>query len=225
VVRLILFDIDGTLIRTAGAGVRAFEHTFATEFNVPRATASLNFAGRTDRSLVRECFQLHRIEPSSDNFQRFFDSYVFWLHHLLSELNGQICAGVRELINGFQNLPEPPLLGLLTGNIRLGAEIKLRHYDLWGCFEMGAFGDDHEDRNQLAVLARERAGRALRKELRGRQILVIGDTPRDIECARCIEASVLAVGTGGFSCTQLRAHQPTWAVENLAQISAAELCG
>jgi phosphoglycolate phosphatase len=121
VVRLVLFDIDGTLIRTGGAGVKAFERTFTTEFKIPRAIDQLNFAGRTDLSLVRQCFQLHGIDSTGVNFRRFLDTYVFWLHHLLSESRGQACAGVQELIGGFQSLPEPPLLGLLTGNIRLGA--------------------------------------------------------------------------------------------------------
>jgi phosphoglycolate phosphatase len=224
VVRLVLFDIDGTLIRTGGAGVKAFERTFASEFNIPRATEKLSFAGRTDTSLVRECFLQHQVEPASKNFRRFFDAYVFWLDHLLGQLDGATCPGVKQLIDNLQRLRHPPLIGLLTGNIRLGAEIKLRHFGLWDFFESGAFGDDHEQRNHLALIAQRRGGQLLRRQLPGEQILVIGDTPLDIACAKAINAKVLAVGTGGFTCDQLSAHQPTWVAENLLRITATELC-
>jgi phosphoglycolate phosphatase-like HAD superfamily hydrolase len=221
---LVLFDIDGTLIRTGGAGVQAFERTFATEFGVRWATDGISFAGRTDISLARQCFLRHRIDPVPGNFQRFFDTYVFWLHHLLGETNGKVCAGVRELLAGFRRLPKPPAVGLLTGNVRLGAEIKLRHFGLWEHFQIGAFGDDHEDRNELARIARERGLQLLGQPLSGRHILVVGDTPLDIECGNRIHARVLAVGTGGYSCDALRACNPTWAVEDLAQVSPEQVC-
>jgi phosphoglycolate phosphatase len=225
VVRLVLFDIDGTLIRTGGAGVKAFERTFASEFNIPRATEKLSFAGRTDSSLVRECFHQHQVEPTSKNFTRFFDAYVFWLDHLLGQLDGNMCPGVKEVIANLRQLRDPPLIGLLTGNIRLGAEIKLRHFGLWELFESGAFGDDHELRDHLALIAQRRGGQLLGRQLPGEQILVIGDTPLDIACAKAINAKVLAVGTGGYTCDQLRAHQPTWVAENLLGVTPAELCG
>src|SRR5438552_13557593 len=82
-VRLVLFDIDGTLIHTGGAGVRAFGRAFATEFNIPDGTEQLKFSGRTDTGIAREFFLQNQIEPSRENFRRFFDCYVFWLDHLL----------------------------------------------------------------------------------------------------------------------------------------------
>ena len=224
-IRVVLFDIDGTLIRTRGAGTMAFERTFASEFRIPRATESLNFAGRTDSSLVRECFQIHQIKPTPKSFQRFFENYVFWLDHLLRESNGAPCAGVVECLNEFGRLAHAPLVGLLTGNIRLGAEIKLRHFQLWDFFRLGAFGDDHEDRNELAKIAQRRARRMLGREVAGEEILVVGDTPRDIECARSIDAKVLAVATGGYPLAKLHAHDPTWAAENLTQIDVKQICG
>src|SRR5215472_10169184 len=124
-VRLVLFDIDGTLIRTGGAGVKAFAKVFASEFNATDGFERLKFAGRTDLSIVREFFTVHQIPPTAANFQRFFESYVFWLDHILHESTAIVFPGVWELICALQALPEPPLLGLLTGNIRLGAEIKL----------------------------------------------------------------------------------------------------
>jgi phosphoglycolate phosphatase-like HAD superfamily hydrolase len=223
-IRLGLFDIDGTLIRTGGAGEKAFARVCASEFGVPNGTARLHFAGRTDPSLVREFFDQHQIEPSPDNFSRFFDRYVFWLDHLLDDLPGRVLPGVEAMIDGLRALPDGPALGLLTGNIRLGAQIKLRHFQLWECFATGGFGDDHEERNQIAIVARDRGCRFLGERLRGEEILVIGDTPRDIECARTLGARSLAVATGSYAVDELREHAPTWAVENLDRVSVKEIC-
>lgn len=224
-VRLVLFDIDGTLIRTNGAGVKAFARTFAATFGVPDATERMNFAGRTDKSLVREMFAQHRVAPVEANFERFFTSYVFWLDHLLAHTGGAVCPGVPEFLRQMRALPAPPAAGLLTGNIRLGAEIKLRHFGLWQEFVTGGFADDHEDRNQIAAVARERGGRVLSEPLRGEQIVVVGDTPHDIRCGRAIGAKVLAVATGGARYETLREHAPDWLVRDLREITAAEVCG
>jgi len=131
---------------------------------------------------------------------------------------------VVDFLSGLEQLTPVPLLGLLTGNIRLGAEIKLRHFGLWERFATGAFGDDHEDRNQLAGIARRRAGQTLGRDVDGHEILVVGDTPQDIECARAIGASVLAVGTGGIRLDDLRAHRADWVVETLADVKASDVC-
>src|ERR1041384_7339629 len=133
-VRLVLFDIDGTLGHTGGAGVKAFAKVFETAFGAVDGFERLKFAGRTDVSLVREFFGVHEIAATPENFQRFFERYVFWLDQILRQSRSELCPGVWEFIAGLQNLPQPPLLGLLTGNIRLGAEIKLRHFDLWDVF-------------------------------------------------------------------------------------------
>jgi len=222
-IRLILFDIDGTLIHSGGAGEKAFGRVCELEFKVSNGTEGLRFAGRTDPAIVREFFLRNQIEPSAQNFERFFGTYVFWLDHLLGKTAGYILPGVPEMIRELRALPEPPAIGLLTGNIRLGAQIKLSHYKLWEHFQMGGFGDDHEDRNQIAVIARERGARLLQRKLRGDEILVIGDTPLDIACGKVIEAKVLAVATGSYKLVQLREHSPTWAVADLAQVCIQEL--
>jgi len=222
-VRLVLFDIDGTLIRTGGAGVQAFAKVFATEFNAVDGFERLKFAGRTDVSLVREFFEFHKIPPTPENFRRFFERYVFWLDHILRESQGVICTGVQEFIGDLKGLPDPPLLGLLTGNIRLGAEIKLRHFHLWEVFQTGGFADDHEERDKIAAIDRDRGGQILKRHLQGEEVLVIGDTPLDIRCARAIGAKVLAVATGGHPLSELKQHGPDWAVENLSEIPAKEL--
>jgi phosphoglycolate phosphatase-like HAD superfamily hydrolase len=226
VIRLALFDIDGTLIRTGGAGVQAFARAMALEFGVADGTRGISFAGRTDTSLVRQCFRLHGIEETAGNFGRFFDAYVFLLQDRLTQCKGAPCSGVMEFLMDLRTLPTPPVVGLLTGNIRLGAEIKLRHFGLWEFFETGAFGDDHEDRNQLAAIAHRRGAKLVGNGLAGSEILVVGDTPLDIACANSIQARMLAVGTGGCECEVLRACSPapTWVVSDLRELSAHEVC-
>ena len=150
-------------------------------------------------------------------------SLVVGLDHILRESRGEVCAGAREFIAGLTALPQPPLLGLLTGNIRLGAEIKLRHFDLWDVFQTGAFADDHEERDQIAAIARDRAGRMLQRNLRGEEILVVGDTPLDIRCARAIGAKALAVASGGSTLAELKLHAPDWAVADLTGVRAGRL--
>ena len=221
-VRLVLFDIDGTLLHTGGAGVRAFGRAFATEFGLHHGTEWMRFAGRTDSGRVREFLTLHGVDATPENFRRFCDAYVFWLDHHLHELAGGPCRGAREWLAELNAQPEPPLLGLLTGNIRLGAQIKLRHYGLWEPFVTGGFGDDHEDRNQIAHVAKARASRRLGRELRGEEILVIGDTPLDIACGRAIGARCLAVATGGATLDELQAHRPDWAVPDLTHVSVSD---
>ncbi len=224
-VRLVLFDIDGTLALTSGAGAKAFAKVFATEFNAVDGFEKLKFAGRTDYSLVREFFNVHQVAPTPENFQRFFERYVFWLDHILQDSVKHLCPGVVEFIDELQTLAEPPLLGLLTGNIRLGAELKLRHCNLWGPFETGGFADDHEDRDQIAAVALQRGSRLLKRRLSGDEVLVIGDTPLDIRCARAIGAKVLAVATGGAKLEELKSHRPDWAAPNLREVNAHEVIG
>lgn len=224
-VRLVLFDIDGTLIRTGGAGVKAFHKVFETEFNAVDGFENLKFAGRTDFSLVREFFNVHGVPTTPANFEKFFERYVFWLDHMLKQGQTVVCAGVWEFLRTLDALPCPPLKGLLTGNIRLGAEIKLRTCGLWEPFATGGFADDHEDRNCIAAVARERGCKHLGEELKPEQVVVIGDTPLDIRCGRSIGAKVLAVGTGGATMDEIQAHKPDWAVPDLRHVSAAEVVG
>jgi phosphoglycolate phosphatase-like HAD superfamily hydrolase len=194
------------------------------QFNLANGTDGVQFAGRTDRSLVREILTRRGVEPGPENFRRFIDCYVFLLEQLLKSSDGAVIPGVGPFLEALESLPSPPTLGLLTGNIRLGAEIKLRHFGLWHRFVMGAFGDDHEDRNQLAVVALERGRGFLGQSLDGSEVLVVGDTPYDIRCGQAIGARVLAVATGGATLEDLKSCQPDWAVEDLTRVSAEQVC-
>ena len=222
-IRLILFDIDGTLVHTSGAGIKAFAKTFATKFNLHSGTERMNFGGRTDIILVREFFKIHGIDESPAQLRRFFEDYCFWLEHFVMQSSEGECPGVRQFIASLLALPQPPMIGLLTGNIRLGAEIKLRRFGLWNFFTMGAFADDHEDRNQIAVAALQRARRILNADLQPQEVVVIGDTPSDVRCGKFIGAKTLAVATGGSRLEELKKHGADWTVANLSQISVREI--
>jgi len=223
-VSLVLFDIDGTLIHSGGAGEKAFARVCASMFGVPNGTQKLRFAGRTDTSIVREFFQQHDIETTPENFARFFESYVFWLDHMLHATPGRVLPGVPRLLAELKSLPRPPVIGLLTGNIRLGAEIKLRYYNLWDAFVTGGFGDDHEHRNCIAAVALERGQNVVGRKLKGHEVLVIGDTPLDIECGRAIDARVMAVATGNYTRPQLEALSPDWALDDLGALCVKDIC-
>ncbi|HUC85893.1 MAG TPA: HAD family hydrolase [Candidatus Acidoferrales bacterium] len=223
-IRLVLFDIDGTLVHTGGAGTKAFSRTFGHVFGLHHGAERMKFAGRTDISLVREFFQIHGVPESRENFQQFFENYVFFLEYVVAQSNGGECPGISRFIADLLALPQPPMLGLLTGNIRLGAEIKLRRFGLWNFFVMGGFADDHEDRNHIAVAALQRGRRVLDPNLQPQEILVIGDTPFDVRCGKFIGAQTLAVATGGSKYADLKQHSADWTVEDLSQIRAGQIC-
>jgi phosphoglycolate phosphatase-like HAD superfamily hydrolase len=217
-IRLVLFDIDGTLILTGGAGMKAFAEAFADEFDLPNATESMDFAGRTDRGLACQIFRANHIPPTESNFQRFTEAYTQRLANHLPADNTQPLTGVVELLDAIEAMTAPPTLGLLTGNLPIGAELKLIHYNLWHRFEFGAFGDSTENRNEIARTALESARNQF-PNLNPSEILIIGDTPADIHCAQTIGAQVLAVATGNFTEAELAAHQPTYLAPNLTGVT------
>lgn len=223
-IRAVFWDIDGTLIASGGAGVRAFgavaRHTFGSDDGV----GGISFAGRTDVSIVREFFAARGIAATPENEARFLQDYVHWLEHYLQDIPGRVLPGVRDALAALRAMHGGPVLGLLTGNIRLGAELKLRRYGLWSEFACGAFSDDHHDRNRLAAIARDRGCELLGRDLAGSEMLVIGDTPLDIECARAVGARCLAVATGQVSRADLAAHRPDWLCDSLLDVDVVALC-
>jgi len=220
-IRLVLFDIDGTLLHTGGVGIKAFGRAFSSEFGIHDGTERLKFSGRTDVSLVREFFNLHNIDPTADHFERFFAVYLKWLRELITDCKGGACTGVIEFHKALEEaVPEPPLIGLLTGNIKEGARVKLERFRLWEKFRFGGFADDNEHRDQIAAVAHQRGSEIFGRPLRGEEVLVIGDTPLDIRCGRAIGAKVLAVATGGATLDELLEHKPDWAVQDLSHIDA-----
>lgn len=218
-IEVLWFDVDGTLIRTGGAGKRAFVETARLAFGIEDLMEDVRFAGRTDRSLVAEFFHRHQIPNTPENFSRFYGIYVVQLRRLLPRCNGKVCQGVNSFLSYLYRLGNnKPVLGLLTGNIYLGAEIKLRHFNLWHHFQLGVFGDYEEDRHALASQAYTLAKQFLGHELVPEQMVVIGDTPADVLCGKAIGARTLAVATGGASWEELEACKPDLLVPNLEEV-------
>jgi phosphoglycolate phosphatase-like HAD superfamily hydrolase len=212
--KIVLFDIDGTLIRSGGAGRDALDAALAATFGkIGSETIEVN--GRTDRGIARSLFQHHGLEDSHDNWYRLRTAYLQALPECLRNRRGAVLPGIAELLLDLDRNPRIAV-GLLTGNVREGARIKLSHFALDHHFPFGGFGDDHCDRDDVARAACQAAGQHLGRAIAADAIWVIGDTPWDIRCARCIGAKVAAVATGACSSTELAAHAPDLLLEDLA---------
>jgi len=191
----ILFDIDGTLLLSQRAGGRAIDTVFERTFGYPRQ-GELRLQGRTDRGILTELFNAQGRELTDAAFHQFIKSYLRELDRNLASLPAQVLPGVRELLEWLERMPQVEV-GLLTGNVRAGAMLKLSHTQLQGYFRFGGFGDRHAHRDDVA---REAAGDAavhLQERFCPQSVVVIGDTVHDVTCARAIGARVIAVLTGG----------------------------
>ncbi len=201
--KFLLFDIDGTLIDSGGAGVRALNLAFDQMFSVSDAFNTISMAGKTDLQILTEGLQLHNITSSNGIVPAFFGSYTMHLRSTINATEGRVMAGIREAlveIGKRENL----ILGLLTGNIEQGAMIKLGAFDLDSHFEVGAFGSDDADRNRLLPIAVENLRGKRSIDIDYSDCIVIGDTPRDIACAKPYGAYSVAVATGPYSCDALK---------------------
>src|SRR5262249_4886058 len=144
-----LFDIDGTLISSGGAGKAALEMALADAFNLPHRIEKLSLSGRTDRAIIRDILRLYAIADTPENWRRLTEAYLSHLPGCLERLNGRILPGIVELLARLHTRDDV-LLGLLTGNVRAGARTKLGHFGLYEFFPFGGFGDDHFDRDDVA---------------------------------------------------------------------------
>lgn len=213
--RVVLFDIDGTLLLTGGAGQQAMERALALEFGVTRPTENIAAAGRTDRAITSDLFQFHGIENTPEIWDRFEQAYYRQLPQALAELDGEVLPGIRELLDTLhQN--ENITLGLLTGNFQEGAWLKLKHYRIDHYFQFGGFGDHHHSRDDVAHLAFSETHRHVGLPVDAERVWVIGDTPADVTCARAIGARVAAVATGIFSYEELAQTQPDCLLHDLS---------
>jgi phosphoglycolate phosphatase len=212
--RLFLFDIDGTLLTTDGAGRAALKSAGTDLFEIEEDLRSINVSGSTDTAIVQEVLQHHSLEVSTANVNRFLGGYLVWLRRHLASQSGAILPGVISLLDVLSQ--DGHAIGLLTGNVRRGAEIKLKAHGIWDRFGFGAFGDDNADRNQLGPIAKHRAEVALNAKFAEQDIFVIGDTPKDIACARAFGAIAVAVATGRYALENLNEHQPDLLCRDLA---------
>ncbi len=217
----VLFDIDGTLLQTGGAGQLAFAETFADEFGVPELSGAVPFAGRSDRAIAFELMRVHGIPATEENWQRFRAAYLEHLPVSLTRRQGSVLPGVPELLIELEAVKHV-LVGLLTGNLREGAVHKLTYYGLVERFGFGGYGDQCDERCDIAASALAEAHRAAAarnghgngKGLSG--AMVIGDTVHDISCARSIGAFAVAVPTGNTPPEQLAAAKPDLLLDDLS---------
>ena len=216
---LVLWDIDGTLIQSGGAGERALIAALRDEFGVAGTLENIEIAGRTDHSIARRVLAKFSLPDTSENIARYLTSYLRALPAELGNPDARTLPGVRELLATLSNRNDVAQ-GLLTGNLRRGAEIKLSHHELWAHFSFGAFADDSETRNELGPHAVRRAGVHHSVEFVADRVFVIGDTPHDIACGKAIGARTIAVATGRFSMDELSACDPTAVLQDLSDTGA-----
>ncbi len=212
--RLWLFDIDGTLVDTGGAGMRALQQ--ATLDCYGGEGPPLDLAGSTDLGVLAGILRHFDLQHVAAEEERFFASYLAHLERNLAEgtWHGRVLPGAAELLDELSRR-EGITLGLLTGNIAGGAGAKMRHYGLAHHFRFGAYGCDHADRNLLGPVALDRAAAHAGTTFTPRETLVIGDTPKDIACAHAMGARCLAVATGKFTAGQLHAAGADMVVQTL----------
>jgi phosphoglycolate phosphatase-like HAD superfamily hydrolase len=222
--KLVLFDIDGTLLRTDGAGRRSMERALLTVFGTT-GSPDYRYDGKTDRQITREQmraagFTDATIDARMDDV---FDVYIAQLTRELETNPAQAerLAGVPLLLETLR-VHDGVTLGLLTGNIEPGAQRKLAAVDIaWDQFRANAFGSDHEERSALPAVAQQRANTLLGRNIDGSQLVIIGDTPADIQCGRSLGVRAIGVATGRFSTQDLAQHAPFAVLESLADTDAA----
>ena len=203
---LILFDIDGTLALTGRAGMRAMNRACQDIVRDENAMTGVTFAGRTDWSILDDIVRKYGRTLDHALLEQLRGQYV---QHLVEEIElpgtgvKDVMPGIRELLEALQKRDDVAI-ALLTGNFIEGARIKLEYFDLWKYFPCGAFGGDSPNRNDLVPIAIARARDCGIADVRPSNVIVVGDTPNDVECALVVGATPVAVATGGYSMEQLR---------------------
>ena len=200
---VVLFDIDGTLLDMRGAGRKAFVRALKTVFGWDDDIQYVNFAGNTDLNVLQQVMEKLGRPVTEDDRRRFFDRMPVDLAQTAGEAELVIYPGVKLLLEKL-SADNRVLLGLVTGNVEACARIKLWQFDLHEHFVLGAFGDDHADRAEIARLAMKRVRDNLQpgQEIAG--LFLVGDTPYDIAAAKTIGAKSIAVATGKFGVDALR---------------------
>jgi phosphoglycolate phosphatase-like HAD superfamily hydrolase len=216
---LYLFDIDGTLVDTGGAGMAALEEATLAVFG--ETGPPLDLAGATDLGIVTGIHRHFAVEPTRERIDTYLAVYQQRLDWNLAHgaFPGRVIGGAPELLEELAGRPHATL-GLLTGNTAGGAASKVRHFGLARYFAFGAYGCDHDDRNRLGPIALQRAAEHAGRSFSAAETWIIGDTPKDIACAKAIGARCLAVATGRFNITELAAHGANKVVESLDQALA-----
>jgi phosphoglycolate phosphatase-like HAD superfamily hydrolase len=207
IAHLVLFDIDGTLVLTGGAGIRAMNRACEDITGHRDVLEGVPIAGRTDWIILQDALARQGRALDRSLLHELRDRYVQHLREEI-ELPGRgvkgVMPGIRELLDALRARADVAV-GLLTGNFAEGARVKLEHFDLWKYFPCGAFGDDASDRNALVPVAIQRARECGVADASPSDVLVVGDTPHDIACAHAVGARPVGVATGSYSIEDLRA--------------------
>lgn len=213
--RLLLFDIDGTLIKTSGVGRGAINQAFEELFGVPAICDGMRFDGRTDRGIFYEALAKGEVPVHEHDqaFERLVAGYLARLDQELRDKGGVVFPGIVELLEALAG--EPAAVGLATGNLREGARKKMVHFGLWQHFAGGGFGDAVHERTSLVASAIVEVAAARQFAADGANAIVIGDTPLDVAGALANGARCLGVATGSYSVDELLASGATWAVPDL----------
>ncbi len=214
--RILFWDIDGTLLKTAKAGLYAFEQVIQEQFSIPFDFSTINTAGMTDYYIAHQVIELAtKREPTLEEINHFISRYEEILPYHLAARQGHLTPCVKEILTYVHTHPDYLSL-LLTGNTAIGAKIKLTYYGLDHFFDFttSAFGNNSFTRNEISTRARSIIQEKY-PQIRQDQIYVIGDTPNDIQCGKAIGARTVAVATGRFSLDELETHTPWWAIATL----------
>ena len=195
---VVLFDIDGTLLDMRGVGRDCFVRTLRTVFGIEDDLSRISFAGSTDLDVLRQVMEHHQRTLTADDFDRFHRQLPIELEAAAHQAELTLFTGVRELLEVLSSKPDI-ILGLVTGNVEACAWIKLRQFNLHHHFVLGAYGNEHADRNEIARLALQRVIARLQPGQVIKACFLIGDTPNDIAAAHAIGAVSIAVATGKFT--------------------------
>ena len=218
--KLILFDIDGTLITSRGAGRRAMRTALERVFGAAGGIDQYDLGGRTDTRIVHDVMGALGWEPArvKDRLDDFFEAYLAGLTSEIGDGRHVVTLpGVSLVVDRLAQSADV-MLGLVTGNIEEGARIKLLPTGLWPHFRVGAYGSDHMDRRRLPSLAARRAHALVGHTFAPTDVVVIGDTPHDIDCARAFGAVAIAVSTGQYTRAALLAEHPDHLFDDLADV-------
>ncbi len=207
-----LFDVDGTLLLTKGAGREALALAFRDRFGIDDDLKSIPFAGRTDTLIVDDILAKHGVEFRNGERAQFWEGTAEHMRRLMDPPRGGLLPGVRELLDELATVLSWTR-ALLTGNVTPMAHVKLASFGIRDCFEWGAFGEEGADRNAIARLAVARATE--RHGVPPGRCIVVGDTEHDVACARAAGAHAVAVATGSQSREELREHAPDLLLDNL----------
>lgn len=217
--RLLLFDIDGTLLHTSGNAVQALLAALESVYGKTPPSDGFLMDGKTELRIVHELLAMSRLarQDVESRLHEFWPSYAIELKKRILPATTVVYEGVRELIKALGQR-EDVLIALLTGNCEAAARVKLDAAGLGGAFSFGIFGQHHEDRQRLPRLALDEAERRFDIRLAGKAVVIVGDTPADILCAKPLGLRSIAVATGRYTADDLASFRPDYVFENLSDI-------